>query len=499
MFCEDFIKPSNIHEGLFVGYLWKNPKLYKKYKNNEITQYSNTTNQGTFTVKMWYFYYKLGQAMFDSGIQNFNDTTVYSFVSSQPDIDDFSWIKRYNKYGAYQQIYQIMQECNSDNGNEAYHYSEIQKYELLRYYENNGILNPEKIVKKKGVETELKNFLPKLTLEQLKSYFSYHVKKGSQSTSGNNVKVTNLLDGIDESISKFNEGLQMGIPLYDSPRLTSAIKGWQTGNFILLILSSGVGKSSFAYAKFALGILDSDEKCFFGVNEENKSRAHHTLLSTVSGSITNSPISRERLSQGHFTKEEMDSIKKSRDWLVSHDSDKIKFAEIEKFYLDEYLETIELYRSLGYKYCILDTMKPDSSKYDNARYEKFAQHSQDIFDCIKPTNNNIGMLCTVQLKIGEDTRYLDLSAIAKAKEISEVADVVLMGRQLFEDEYDGKKLKVFDFVLTPEMSKELLNYQGELLNTVISSIKKYFSENSETIVNGLAYMNGNFSGYMYRK
>lgn len=58
---------------------------------------------------------------------------------------------------------------------------------------------------------------------------------------------------------------------------------------------------------------------------------------------------------------------------------------------------------------------------------------------------------------------------------------------------------MFDFVLTPEMSKELLNYQGELLNKVISSIKKYFSENSETIVYGLAYMNGNFSGYMYRK
>lgn len=58
---------------------------------------------------------------------------------------------------------------------------------------------------------------------------------------------------------------------------------------------------------------------------------------------------------------------------------------------------------------------------------------------------------------------------------------------------------MFDFVLTPEMSKELLNYQGELLNNIISSIKKYFSENGETIANGLACMNGNFSGYIYRK
>ena len=108
MFCEDFIKPSNIHEGLFVGYLWKNPKLYKKYKNSEITQYNKDNNEGTLTVRMWYFYYKLGQAMSEHGINDFNDTAVYSFVSSQPDIDDFSWLRRYNKYGGYQQIYQIM-------------------------------------------------------------------------------------------------------------------------------------------------------------------------------------------------------------------------------------------------------------------------------------------------------------------------------------------------------------------------------------------------------
>ena len=32
---------------------------------------------------------------------------------------------------------------------------------------------------------------------------------------------------------------------------------------------------------------------------------------------------------------------------------------------------------------------------------------------------------------------------------------------------------MFDFVLTPEMSKELFNYQGELLNKVISDPNLY--------------------------
>lgn len=445
VFCEDFIKPSGIHESLFIGYLWKTPSLYKKYKNHSVTQFNKDTNEGTLTIKMWYFFYKLGEIMYDSGIRDFSDTAVYSFVSSQPDIDDFSWIKRYNKYGGFQTIYQIMQECTSDNSNDSYHFSEIQKYELLRYYDNNGMINPEKTLVKKGKKILLKTFLSELTTEKIKSYINYMNKKGTMSVGSNNMKLTNLTDGLDDSVANFNKGTAMGLPLYGAPRLTNAIKGWQKGNFVYLVLSSGVGKSSFTYSKFALSILDSNEKCVFGVNEENKNRAHHTLLSTVSAAITNDPISRERLSQGYFTPEEFAKINKAKKWLESHDANKIKFGEIEKFLIDDYIETIEMYKSLGYNYAILDTLKPDSSKQDIARWEKFSQHSQDLFDCIKPSANNIGMLATLQLKIGMDTRYLDLDAIGKARETVEVADVVLMGRLLFEDEYDGKRLKVYDY------------------------------------------------------
>lgn len=446
MFCEDFIKPSGIHESLFVGYLWQNPKLYKKYKNNEITQHSKDTNEGMFTSKLWYFYYKLGERMFFSGIQNFNDVVAMSFISSQPDVGNFSWGKSYSKFGGFQTIFQIMQECKTEDGNENYHFMQIQKLELLRYYENQGLLNPNKIVIKKKKEIEMKNFLIDLPLEKIKSYFSYHAKLGSKSVGSNNIKITDLTDGLDESVEEFNKGSSMGLPIYDAPRLTNAIKGWQYGNFMYLILSSGVGKSSFTHSKFTLGILNSNEKCVFGVNEENKKRAHHTLISTVSSTVMNDPISRERLSQGFFTQEENIKIKKATDWLKSHPSDKIKFGEIEKFYLDDYIEALETYKSLGYNYAVLDTFKPDSSKVEMARWEKFSQHAQDIFDCTKPTANNIGMLATLQLKIGMDVRYLDLDCTGKAKEVVEVADIVLMGRLLFADEYDGTKLKVYDYV-----------------------------------------------------
>ena len=446
--CQEFIKNSMIHESLFVGYVWNNPKLYRKYKEYQITKYEEDTNEGTMTIEMWYFFYELGRKMVEKGIQKFNDTTVYSFVSSQPESQDFSWMKKYNEYGGFGTIHQLMQECQEDDNNDTYHISEIQKYELLRYYENIGLLNAEHDTIKKGKKIKLKDLLCKMTLENIKSYFRFYINKGNQASGSNNIKLSNLSDGLEDSIADFDKGQSMGLSLHNSPRLNRIIKGWKKGDFIYLILSSGVGKSTFTQSKCVLGMYESDEKCINFVNEENKKRAHHTLISTVSGSITGYPISRERLSQGHFGKEELFQIEEAKKWILSKPSNQVKMGEIEKFLLTDVIDTIEMYKSLGYNYMVLDTFKPDASKTDVARWEKFSRHAQDLFDCIKPSANNIGCWATLQLKIGSEHKYLDLDCIGKALETVEVADKILMGRLLFEDEYpDGRNpLVVYDYV-----------------------------------------------------
>ncbi len=58
---------------------------------------------------------------------------------------------------------------------------------------------------------------------------------------------------------------------------------------------------------------------------------------------------------------------------------------------------------------------------------------------------------------------------------------------------------MFELALSPVDAKEFLKFQEEAVDKLIVSIKKYFSENSETIVNGLAAMNGNFSGLTNRR
>ena len=503
MFCEEFIQPSKIHESLFVGYLWKNPKLFKKYKNYEITKYDEKTNMGTIVTDMWYFYYILGKTMIENGVAKLDDdTTVYSFISSQPKLCDKSWIDEYNQYGGFASISTIAQECSVDSNNDSYHFNEIQKYELLRKYENQGLLNPDKIMIKKGKKIKNSTLLCKMPLESVKSYFQYNMKKNNSSIGSSNIKLSNFSDGIDDSITNFSKGVAMGLELYNSPRLNRVIKGWQQGNFIFLVLASGVGKSTFTNAKFDLGIYESKQRCVHFVNEENKVRAHHTMLATVSGSVLNDPITRDRLSEGYWTEEEKNKINKARDWIKSKPSEQIKFGEIQKFLLSDVIDTTEMLKSLGYNYMILDTFKPDSSKAESARWEKFGQHAQDLFDCIKPTSNNIGTLATLQLKIGSEYKYLDLDCIGKAREPVEVADIVLMGRLLFEDEYDGQNLFVYDIKVNEETgltSADPIKLDKDLQYMILFIPKNRNGSKSQQIVYQVNYDTNTWTEIGYAK
>jgi len=117
----------------------------------------------------------------------------------------------------------------------------------------------------------------------------------------------------------------------------------------------------------------------------------------------------------------------------------IKFYDLKKYRVEDVISRITMMKPLNYNYALLDTFKPSASAQESARWESFSNAAQNIFACIKPEANNVGLLATVQLKIGKEYRYLDLSAIGKSLEIAEVASVILMGRLLFADEMPGKK------------------------------------------------------------
>ncbi|WP_232380894.1 P-loop NTPase family protein [Paenibacillus tianjinensis] len=411
---------------MFIGYLWSTPSLYEKYRNHEITK-------DTFTEPIWWYFYYIGNEMYSNSIRKFDDKTVYSFLTSRPiEVGRKSYFDYYNEYGGYNSIEELLEECEKDKGNnDDYHFSEIQKYESLRKFQSESLIDIN--------NKDLVGKLTRMTLKQMQSFFQFKTSSIFSHINCGEVVEYNLSDDLDIAIEKMNQGEAMGLSLHDSPRLSKKIKGWRKGELMYLVLSSGVGKSSISMEKFILSLYENEQKGMMFVNEENIWKTRNLILATVSSKILNKPINREKLIEGNLDEKTMDKLNAAKDWILKHEKELIKFYDLKKYRVEDVLSRIQMMKPLNYSYAILDTFKPDSSAKESARWEAFSNSAQSIFDCIKPEANNVGLLATVQLKIGKEYRYLDLSAIGKSLEIVEVASVVLMGRLLYADEMPGKK------------------------------------------------------------
>jgi replicative DNA helicase len=284
----------------------------------------------------------------------------------------------------------------------------------------------------------------------------------------------------------------MGTKLHDAPRLNRKIKGWKDGALYYLILSSGVGKSSMAMEKFVLGLFENVEKAILAINEESVKKWRALLLATIASKILKKPINREKLYAGNFQQELLNKLKESKEWAEEKGKGLIKTLELKKYRMADIINRVELYRPKGYKKLIIDTFKPDRSQSDMARWEAFSNSAQELHDIIKEDNYNVGTLATVQLKLGKETRYLDLDSVGKSMEIVEVASVVMMGRLIFADEYPNEKhaLKPYNYKkdeLTGEWYIEQYELDPNKEYLILFLAKNRFGSEDEQIIYEVHY------------
>lgn len=425
---KQFTEPSAVHESLFIGYLWKNPSLYSKYK-------SHTISKITFTKDIWYFYYYIGQEMYDSGMRAFEDTSVYSYLTSKPkETNKKSLFEIYDRFGGYETIQELLNEIDPETGNEEYHFSEVQKYESLRNLQDDGFIDI--------TNAELINKLTNMTLKQLKTFVDLKVKESFSQINAGEVEISYLGDNLKETIEEAKRGEQSGIYLFESPRLNRKINGQKLGNLNYLILPSGVGKSSILTEKAVLSLYENDEKGIIFANEEGIKRWRLRLLVTVASRILKKPVARDVVNRG-FGDDIESILNEAREWIEKHRKENVVFVNLKKYRIQDVISNIELYRPKGYKHVYFDTFKPDLSQQIE-RWLAFSNSAQQLYDTIKDDAYNCHCLATVQLKIGKEYRYIDLDCIGKSVEISEVAAVVMAGRLMFDDEYkeDGHKNKL---------------------------------------------------------
>jgi len=223
--------------------MWSNPSLYRKYKAHDITK-------DTFTSDTWYFYFRLGEAMWGSGVRTFDEETTVSYVSSQ---NNPKLLKDFEKHGFYDTVGYVKGWCKEDKQNEEYHLSEIQKFESLRYFANKGLIDT--------TNKELVNKLASSTLTKIKTYFNHQFKSGFKNINSGQVEFVDLVDEeIYDEIDEMKKGVNMGVPLFHAPRLTKTIKGWKEGKMGYLVMPSGTGKSTLTRAIFIMTLIESNKK-----------------------------------------------------------------------------------------------------------------------------------------------------------------------------------------------------------------------------------------------
>ncbi|GLI82554.1 hypothetical protein ANABIO32_02410 [Rossellomorea marisflavi] len=489
-FIEEFVSPSFYHESLLSGYLWSNPSNYQKYKSHKITK-------DTFTEGVWYFFFQVGREMYDKGIRDFDDKTVYTFLVSQPkEVGKKSYIDAYNGFGGYETIHELMTKCKNDSQNDEYHFNEVQKYESLRRLQHDSLINTD--------DKELVNKLCKMSLKQVQLFVTVKYKEAFSHVNSGDVIEHDLVDDLDETIKDLDSGESMGSPLHDAPRLNRKIKGWKNGSLYYLVLSSGVGKSSIAMEKFILSLFENQEKAILAINEESVKKWRSLLLATISSKIMRKPINREKMYEGNFKEDMMKKLNDAKDWAKQHGQGLIKTLELKKYRVEDIFNRVELYRPKGFSKLIIDTFKPDRSQTDLARWESFSNSAQELHDLIKEDNYNVGTLATVQLKLGKETRFLDLESTGKSMEINEVAAVVMMGRLLFSDEYPGEKfaLKPYNYKkdeLTGEWFTEDYKLDENKTYMVLFLAKNRFGSEDEQIIFEVNYSINSFEEVAFVK
>ena len=110
--------------------------------------------------------------------------------------------------------------------------------------------------------------------------------------------------------------------------------------------------------------------------------------------------------------------------------------------MKEFVSYMRRYAYRGVKYFFLDTMKSDEA--GNAQsVGLLVDQSRTIYETCKKLN--VHCLATAQIAlrhIENFTRVITESHLAGSKQISEVCDVIITGRDLYLDELDGEKNEI---------------------------------------------------------
>lgn len=435
-------------EIIIVGSLYKQPDLCITYCPYIRSQYD-------FFGEDTRFFYDMCELMYNTYSQTLDENKINAFM-----LEDAERMKLYRKYGGFKYLKNARKLADVEDI--AKHYDVLKKYSLLREYTRKDF-DVTKIM-------QHRNF-PQFNASTIVDLI--HAKMDKINTVILSNKDSKLLtDGAIDKLDSFLLRPQMGI-LSPWDCINSCFSGLQLTKTLLLGFLSNEGKSRNLMLLMAHLALLNNEKVLIMSNEMSEDALFSCLLVTVinnpqfqelHGVHISKPekevvkgiyrddegniISRKMdFSTGQYIEEEQDylnrvkstsseyrKIRKITEWLEEKQNQLIYFKDMGEDYSDKTIAfEIRKHKSLyGVKYFGYDTLKGYQAD-DWMLLKQTATKLQEL-------GKELEIFIWAVFQLTDDALYVDVfdlssNNIANAKQIYHVADCMLMGKKIDEEDY----------------------------------------------------------------
>ena len=419
------VDQAEIDESYFIGALWNDPF-------NNYGQYARAMKGESFVHDVWGFYFDLGKRMYDTGIKDFDNITVYNFVKK------IGVEKLFEEFGEMNTVREVVDIVREGSSNIEHYYESIKfSYAVRSLVELYGdkVLIPQN-----------KYDYKILNRDQLIRYWQDKIN-GIALENITNHDAQNALPDANKFIADLKKNSASMLEFYNSPALNSITQGLARGHVTMLGGFGGTGKTSVSVDKIVLSYIMNKQKAIIILNEEDADSFRTKIILSLLKHMTNGKkkIKRKNMVTGHMTPEEEELIHLAVDkWneLSEGDDRLIKIIYMERYVMVDVEKLVRYWANRGYHNLMIDTHKVSDNAKQDKRWEIFVEDMKTIYRLTRKQGGGLNLRTIVTFQLADSAihnRFLDYEAIGEGKASKNEASVVLMFRTMWVDEYPEKK------------------------------------------------------------
>lgn len=418
-------------ECAFVFCCWKEPDFFDTY--NRV----NVGKDKTLRNKDAQFYWAMGKAMRNAGLNRFDPISVDTFLTGKDKARE-----KFEEYGGYESVNEIMSLVKEENADAFYKIlakmnsletwatktdellSDVRKFDWLS---NDDVFDVfEEINNSISINTSYDERIESLAIED--SYMEH------------------LEEGQDVG---YNYGRYC-------PLLNYITLGAAPGSLYMVGAHSGSGKSSLLFENMVMGLHYQENVGKIGIisNEMKiETYRHFLLIHILTKDMKYFGITRKQLKIGKFNEEQKEKLAEAIRRSREEYSD-ILFLKLFDNSMPKIHKYIKQMAHNGVSVVIVDTLKADDYMGNKSMWETLLMDSRKLFQLCSKLN--IVCFTAYQLALHtQNVRYLDATCLSNGKQIKEVFETITMMRSVWEDERDPKS----KFYIKPWRFKKDENYQ----------------------------------------